>query len=324
MRAIGGFLELELNQGAMHDDVALAFNSGANALHFLLENSTYKTVFVPFFTCVAVLNVVEALKLNVRFYNIDQTFRPLVDFQKFNEQTVLIYNNYFGVNDIQVNEISQKTPHLIIDAAQAFYFKPEVGRFCFNSTRKFFGVPDGGFLYGFNPDMVEAYNQLKETPYSFEHLINRLENGAEKSYDSYIKSEEVLASSKVGKISKLTKALLGNVDFENVKQKRVTNFKKLHDFLDANNDLELNIISKNTIPLCYPYLAKNGNQLKQYLNSKLIFIPTYWPNFGKWIRDETVFENHLFENLVCLPIDQRYGIDEMNYIIETLKTFEHA
>jgi hypothetical protein len=183
MREIGGFQEIELNTGKKYHEEALAFNSGAKALYFLLKNSAYQTVYMPYFTCNAVHEIIKQVELEVIFYKIDNEFKPKVDFKIFNKETVLIYNNYFGINEALINEISKKTRHLIVDSAQAFYFRPKLGQYCFNSVRKFFGVPDGGFLYGFTSDSIENYLQLKEVKYNYSHLINRLEFGTEKSYE---------------------------------------------------------------------------------------------------------------------------------------------
>jgi len=125
-------------------------------------------------------------------------------------------------------------------------------------------------------------------------------------------------------MSKFTQALLSNVNFDSVNQRRVENYVILHDYLHANNQLKLSSDLGNNVPLCYPFLVNKGHQLKQFLISNRIFIPTYWPNVEEWINDKSCFEYDLFKNLVCLPIDQRYSIDDMNHIINTLKKFEYA
>ena len=38
--------------------------------------------------------------------------------------------------------------NVIIDNAQAFYSKHQDRAYSFNSARKFFGVPDGAYLFG--------------------------------------------------------------------------------------------------------------------------------------------------------------------------------
>jgi hypothetical protein len=49
-----------------------------------------------------------------------------------------------------------------------------------------------------------------------------------------------------------------------------------------------------------------------------VFCARYWPNVLEWCQPGD-FEYQLAENLVCLPIDQRYGEEEMNYIIDIIK-----
>ena len=46
-----------------------------------------------------------------------------------------------------------------------------------------------------------------------------------------------------------------------------------------------------------------------------IFCARYWPNVMEWCSAEDL-EYKLTEDLVCIPIDQRYGEEEMNQIIK--------
>ena len=327
MKEIGGFFELELNKvGGLYHDDALAFNNGSNALKFFLKKSNYKTVYLPYYTCESVLKVIQSLGLKSKFYSIDLDFHPRVDFNFFDSQTLLIYNNYFGLNLKKVNQVLSQTQFTIIDSSQAFYYQPEEGSFAFNSVRKFFGVPDGGFLYGIKKDEIEFYKELPNTNYSLDHLTGRIEMGASRSYESYIKSEKLLLNINLGKMSRLTKSLLRNLDFSKVKQTRVENYNLFHEKFFESNDLKLDHLNSNSdsVPLCYPLLTNQGAKLKNYLISHKIYVPTYWPNVLNWKKDKTSLENKLVEDLVCLPIDQRYNKSDMNYIIEIIESFHHG
>ena len=44
---------------------------------------------------------------------------------------------------------------------------------------------------------------------------------------------------------------------------------------------------------------------------------TYWPNVLKWCSED-MLEYELTNNIIALPIDQRYGREEMDYIIKLL------
>ena len=71
-------------------------------------------------------------------------------------------------------------------------------------------------------------------------------------------------------------------------------------------------------PLVYPYLCKNGKDLKKHLIEHSIFVATYWPNVLEWTKQNDL-EYELANNVVCIPIDQRYGIKEMDTIIQFIQ-----
>ena len=67
------------------------------------------------------------------------------------------------------------------------------------------------------------------------------------------------------------------------------------------------------------FLIKKNN-LHQILIKHKIYVPTYWNDVldAKGIND---FEKDLSTFLLPLPIDQRYGINDMKTIVETI--FKH-
>lgn len=74
-----------------------------------------------------------------------------------------------------------------------------------------------------------------------------------------------------------------------------------------------------SVPMVYPFLLDNINLRKKLIESK-VYIPFYWPNVQSWCNAESL-ENTLSQLLLALPIDQRYSIDEMNFIVSVLKEF---
>ena len=71
--------------------------------------------------------------------------------------------------------------------------------------------------------------------------------------------------------------------------------------------------------MVYPYYChKEG--LRQHLIDNKIYVAKYWPNVEEWAGKDSV-EADLAEYLIPLPIDQRYGKEEMDYIIDTTKNF---
>lgn len=71
--------------------------------------------------------------------------------------------------------------------------------------------------------------------------------------------------------------------------------------------------------MVYPYY-RHQKGLREYLTKNKIYVAKYWPNIGERSGKDNL-EADLAEFLLPLPIDQRYGEEEMNYIIETIKNF---
>lgn len=96
-----------------------------------------------------------------------------------------------------------------------------------------------------------------------------------------------------------------------VREKRTRNFRYLHDRLQANNKLSLSVPDG---AFMYPLYIENGAEVRKQLQAKKIFIPTLWPAVFNLCR-ENELEYDLARNILPLPIDQRYGIEDMENII---------
>lgn len=329
MKRIGGFFELALRQdGNLFHNQAMAFNSGSSALAFYLNHNSFNEIWVPYYTCSSVYEVIKNNNTKFKFYRLNERFLPDINYNAFDDNTLLIYNNYFGINNNNIKHLQKKINHLLIDASQSFFYKPLDKIDYFNSIRKFFGVPDGGFLNSnTTEDMTDSYLLLSKTPYIADHLNIRIEKGAEQAYKYYKENEEQLARNPIGKMSDFTKSLLINQDFEIVKKQRIRNFKFLNDTLLPINNLKNSLVfdvsnfSTNQIPLCYPLLTKKGEKIKNDFMNNKIFIPTYWLNIKEHFDINCKFEQGLVDNLLALPIDQRYNKADMQRILNILKQY---
>ncbi|MFN5704969.1 MAG: hypothetical protein ACK45U_03865, partial [bacterium] len=80
MNEIGGYFELELNRKSEYHPEAIKLNTGRNALEYILRVRNYKKVYLPLYTCDAVLQPLKKLKIEFEFYNIDLQLNPVFDF----------------------------------------------------------------------------------------------------------------------------------------------------------------------------------------------------------------------------------------------------
>lgn len=117
-------------------------------------------------------------------------------------------------------------------------------------------------------------------------------------------------------MSKLTENLLHAIDYEFVKRRRTENFKYLHSKLRKINKLVLSVPEG---AFMYPFYVVNGAEIRKQLQQKKIFIPTLWPDVFN-LCNEDELEYDMAKNILPMPVDQRYGVEDMEYMVtEVLK-----
>ncbi len=313
MKDIGGYFELELRKGTEYHPNALALNTGRNALELILRTKKIKKVYIPYYTCDVVLEPLIKLNIEYDFYHINTNFEPVFDFSKIEANETFLYTNYFGLKDDFIEKLAIFCPNLIIDSTQSFFSKPILGISTFYSCRKFFGVPDGAYLYLDNVDVSEFRYDYSDS--RFAHLLKRIEHGAGIAYNDFKTNDSSLIGQPILQMSKLTKALLGNIDYENVKKIRRENFKALHRQLSDFNQLKIKL-DNDAVPMVYPFWSNNLN-LRQLLIANKVFVATYWPNVLDWC-DRNQLESRMVNEIVFLPVDQRYEIRDLQIIINLI------
>ena len=311
MKPIGGFLELESRKGkSFHNGIKL--NIARNCLEHLVITNDIKDIYLPFFMCEVVLAPLKKHKVNIHYYSINESLE-IKGKPSFNKWTIV--NNYFGIKDRYLDSFDN-IPRIIFDCAQAFFYKPSIAHTSFYSARKFFGVPDGAYLYSNNPNRLPL--EVDNSWNRIAHLTKRIELGAEQAYELFKDNEAILSNVPLKKMSQLTETMLGSLDYQQIQKKRNNNFNFLHSHLKGNNQLVID--TEINAPLSYPfwYAAKRG--LRSYLIKNKVFIPTYWPNVLTSMKKNTL-EYALADEIIHLPIDQRYTKKDMKQILTLIADF---
>ena len=115
MSEIGGYFELEIRRESEYHFDALALNTGRNALELILKTKKYKKVYIPYFTCDAVLEPFEKTKTPYVFYSINKNFEPEFNYDSVGEGEGFLYVNYFGLKDSFISFLSSVCSGLIVD-----------------------------------------------------------------------------------------------------------------------------------------------------------------------------------------------------------------
>ena len=308
-KAIGGYFELELPCNQEIHSKAIALNSGRFCLEYLLRCCKYNKVYVPYFTCDTAVEPIIKLGIPYEFYHIDKAYR-IIDDIKLAEDEALLYTNYWGLQNEYCEILAAKYgKQLILDYTQAFFSNPISGIDTFYSCRKYFGVPDGGYLY---TDAIADFEVEQDESYlRMDSLIKRIDLSPEAGYEDFHRVSALFHDMPIRRMSKLTQRLMHSIDYERVAQQRIDNYNKLRDALDGRE------LKYGEVPMIFPYESAEGQELRKHLIANKIFVAKYWPNVDEWTQEYFV-ERRMANHILPLPIDQRYDKEDMNRIINLI------
>ena len=186
---------MELRRGEHYHKNAIRLNTARNCFEYVLRTRGSAKVYIPYYTCEVMLEPIRKLQIEYEFYHINEQLEPAV-LPKLNANEAFLYTNYFGLKQECVKRLAMEYgKQLIVDNAQAFYAEPIDGIDTFYSARKFFGVPDGAYLY---TDMT--LQQEFEHDCSFDrtaHLLKRIDLGPEAGYQDFRMNDDALCNQEI-------------------------------------------------------------------------------------------------------------------------------
>lgn len=317
--AIGGYFGTEpIGEGVFPHQQGVLLNTGRNALEYILRYlPVVKRVYLPYYTCEVVWEPLKKLHIPYRCYATNEHFEMAEEIVPEADEYVIV-NNYFGIKDAYIAHMAEKYGNrLIVDCAQAFFAPILTNTHTFYSIRKYVGVADGGVAY---PRVDDQWKRMETDDNSdrAEHLKIRLTHGAEAGFRVYQENENKLDHQPIKQMAVSTQQALQQVDYRLVIEKRRTNYGILHEALKDSNRLELPEIDSFVCPMVYPYWPQTDNGIRQRLQENRIYTARYWPNVTG-ADCSYHLEADMAQKIIPLPIDQRYGQEEMKKIIELIK-----
>ncbi len=306
LRSIGGYFELELPRYDEYHADAIALNSGRFCLEYVLRCRKCSKVYLPYYTCDTVLESIIRLGIPYVFYHIDKDYH-IADDIRLSEGESLIYTNYWGLQTEYCHELSNVYGRqLIFDYTQSFYARPIAGIDTLYSCRKFFGVPDGGYLY---TDLAADFDiEQDQSHMRIDSLVKRIDISAEAGYADFCRCSDAFSDMPVRSMSRFTKRMISGIDYADVANRRRANYNFLQQRLGGRP------LKEGEVPMIFPYESEDGGKLRQHLIKNRVYVARYWPNVEEWAGPDSV-ETWIMENVIPLPIDQRYSEGDMAEII---------
>ncbi len=259
---------------------------------------------------------------------------------------LILIHPYYGTDTckemrVPLKALRRSGIYVMEDVTQSYYLKG-AGKdvdFVVGSLRKWYAIPDGGFVVSDLPlaeDVLEdgeeqANERLSVLTEKWTYLYDnthseetrRQEKKAAYREKNYALEEALDHYRGVRRMSRITRAMLSEIDEAAAAKKREENYQYLYEKIDGLRRLRPILQRQGgEAPLYFPIYAREREELQSFLRDHDIYAPVLWPlgeeNRNAFMGDEDYIHRHM----LALPIDQRYGIDEMERIGEVLTKFE--
>ncbi len=310
----GGYLPFELRKGKEYysypKEKMQRYNSAKTAIYYACQQFSPKTLWAPQYLCPNVKKTLQEVCGSIQYYNIDKELKPIdVNPQ---EGDVVFLVNYFGVMVQDYDAYLDENICVILDNSHDFYQEPVMKKGLLNvySCKKFFGVPDGGYLIG---EEVKDY-QLEQglSGARCDYLLGSYEQGTNAWY-ARKKEMDKLGYCEKCHMSEVTCGILKSIVYDEVRRQREKNYELYQSAFGMKNQIPCR---NGAVPYMYPLNA--GKDIRKELVEKKIYVPLIWEDtlddkfLGTWEYD--VSKNTLF-----LPLDQRYDEADIRYIISQVE-----
>ena len=305
-----------------------------------------KRCLMPAYMCDSVFQPFRHRGWELIFYAVDSglgsTGETLFQIILETNPGLIFVHSYYGTDTFgdlraQLPVFRKSGVFVMEDVTQSYYLEAagQEADFVVGSLRKWYPVPDGGFVVSDLPlaeDVLrdgEAYaeERLKPLIQKWEYLQG-VEVLAENSKESFLQKNRSLEEALdryegVRRMSGVSAAILSETDEEEARQKRAENQSFLYDKMIGMKRLRPVLVMQGVeAPLYLPVYAKEREDLQRFLTEHDIYAPVLWP-----VSEDTPDffegdEEYIYEHLLAIPIDQRYGIREMERIAQVLSAYE--
>lgn len=302
-----------------------------------------KIALIPAFTCQTVIEPFIKRGYSVKTYSIDENLR--INPETFKEELyeshaqIVLIHQYFGFHtagniEQLIREETKKGIVFIEDRTQCLYssFPILSVEYVIGSMRKWAALPDGGFAVCRHgklhekPEYYDAELEIEKIEAAEEKYKYLHENQGEKQIflEKFSLAECMLdKQEKCFKISPSSLKVQSSLNIDELKQKRRDNYERLYFGLEGSRCVRVVTppLKKENVPLYYVCLAENRESLQRHLRENRIYAPIVWPK-SQMCPVVCKEAEEMYEKSLCIPIDQRYDIDDMDKVVKCIKEFD--
>ncbi len=321
-------------------------STGRSAIQYVINTigerkpGIKRVAVLPSFTCNTVFEPFLKSGYEVYYYPIEKdlstTSDVILETVLKHDASIVLFHRYFGFDtlDLQVDGMCKVLRDLgkysVEDCTQCLYsnIHRADSDFTIGSIRKWTGTPDGGFAVcregrfsnkPLNTDTVLEEAKVMASYAKYKFLFNH-EGDKVEMLGLYRSAEDILDNQeRIYAISQMSTKVQASLDRDKLIRKRRENFTYLGSNLKGLAEPVFSL-GQGDVPLYYPILVDDRAALQKHLVQNAIYAPVVWPKDENQPQQCESAEN-AYEHLLCIPIDQRYDVDDMNRIVEVINGF---
>ena len=345
-KEIGSEFWLVDQNGGSGDSSHTYVLSGRTAIDLILQDmmashNQVNSVYMPAWCCDSMLQPFLERGIDIAFYDISYERDHLTYHIDLDSHPDILYvTNYFGYsNTLDISAIryfKSKGCKIFYDRTHSFFMQDDdilkLTDYTFASIRKWMGVPCGASLSKNGGEINMCH--LQEYPYLHEKIdamrmkadyINGCDEIDKQSFlDLYASfGRHLVEDYRNYKMDEQSKHLWSCADKDGIKNKRRTNAATLQSGLQEVSQItQMFFMEVGDCPLFVPVLLNSKEErdaLRRHLTANAVYCPIHWPKPSA-IR-ETMAVNSLYDRELSLICDQRYGLNEMQRMIDVIKEY---
>ncbi|WP_203332248.1 DegT/DnrJ/EryC1/StrS family aminotransferase [Planococcus beigongshangi] len=317
-------------------------SSGRGAITLLLQQikPKRKSALLPAYICESVIIPFIEMCYECNYYEVDENLIPSIkSISEFKDVGVFLHLGYYGFSTNSnlknvLKSFDENSTIIIEDVTHSLfsdYERSKFNHFYIGSIRKWFGIPSGGFL----ASKGTLSSKLDEKP-SFsekrlEALISKkdyIETGnielKSRALSQFSEAENNLDEDFYPyKIDSLSYEIINTINEEELIRKRRQNYLILYNGLKEIPYLHHPSLplDENTCPMFFPVLIEK--EYRTVVRGKLaeqgIYCPIHWPVPPQINTDIMDTTKSIYDRILSIPCDQRYGEEDMERIVTVLK-----
>lgn len=348
MKMIGGFfpLEYKLSQDNFFDSVChenwdLQFTMSGrcaiyHALNDLKKTDTRRVAYLPAYTCETVVAPYKKAGYQLYFYDVSRDMTPVFDERMLDRISVLSLCGYYGFcnyDRIFVKTCRSLGIAVIEDVTHSVFSADGMDGSCnyiVGSLRKWFGIAGGGFAIKttgrFDSPLLPSHStHLLLRDVSMSLKADALRNGSKELMamaDQAFWDAEMMLRDEFDAFESETASsnLMIRFDYRDLAHKRRQNYQYLLDMVRTDRSFTIVFpeLKEGIVPSHFTIYHPDRDRIKQQLQQESIQATVYWPVNGDVDLTRYPQAAYIYDHVLSLPCDQRYGKTAMKRIAAAL------